>query len=195
MGTTMILVRNIVLCCCLSITWAIAVADTLEGKTFDPVIRVADRQLRLSGLGVRSILFFKVYVAGLYLDQKVGTAKGVAAIPGPKRLQLRMLRRAGSDDFNQALVDGIRDNTSEDELKLLEARVAQLTGLIKSVGNIVDDDVVDIDYIPEHGTTLAVNGSVKGPAIAGVDFYNAVLAIFVGDHPVDARLKRGLLGQ
>jgi len=34
-----------------------------------------------------------------------------------------------------------------------------------------------------------------GSAIAGQDFYNALLEIFVGDDPVDTRLKKGLLGQ
>jgi len=36
---------------------------------------------------------------------------------------------------------------------------------------------------------------MKGSAIAGADFFGAVLGIFVGGHPIDARLKKGLLGQ
>ena len=52
-----------------------------------------------------------------------------------------------------------------------------------------------LDYVPDLGTTLAVNGASKGAAIAGADFFTAVLGIFVGDNPVDARLKQGLLGQ
>lgn len=188
-------IRNILLWCAMAPACVMAVADTLEGQTFDPAVRVADRQLRLNGLGVRSILFFKGYVAGLYLGVKADTAKDVAAVRGPKRLQLRMLRPAGSDDFNQALVEGMRENASAGELARLNARIAQLEGMIRSIGNIVAGDIIDLDYIPEQGTTLAINGTVKGAAITGADFYDAVLAIFVGERPVDARLKKGLLGQ
>ncbi len=55
--------------------------------------------------------------------------------------------------------------------------------------------MIDLDYLPETGTTVAVNGVAKGSPIAGADFYAAVLAIFVGARPVDGSLKKGLLGQ
>jgi hypothetical protein len=42
---------------------------------------------------------------------------------------------------------------------------------------------------------LAINEVPCGPAIAGADFYQALLGIFVGEHPVDTRLKKALLGR
>jgi hypothetical protein len=43
--------------------------------------------------------------------------------------------------------------------------------------------------------TLLVNDVPKGSAIRGQDFFNALLEIFVGEDPVDTRLRNGLLGQ
>lgn len=179
----------------LSLACAPVGAGILEGQTFNNSVRVFNHDLRLNGLGVRAIFFIKGYVAGLYLSEKVASIKDVIAMPGPKRLQLRMLRKAGPDDFNSALVDGIRKNASEFEMAGLSSRVAQLEQTILSIGNSKEGDVIDFDYVPEYGTTLAINGTIKGSAIAGVDFYIAVLGIFVGEHPIDSRLKKGLLGK
>lgn len=170
-------------------------AATLEGQRFEDSTRLANSELRLNGLGLRAVFIIKGYVAGLYLNEKAATPHEVAAMAGPKRLQLRMLRSAGPDDFNNALVAGIRKNAGEAELARLNERIGQLERTINAIGATVTGDVINLDYVPERGTTLAVNGAIKGAAITGPDFYNAVLGIFVGDNPVDTRLKKGLLGQ
>ncbi len=176
-------------------TAARAGAATLEGQDFEDGIRLANHQLRLNGLGVRKIFFIKAYVAGLYLDEKTATLPASAALPGPKRLQLRMLRGAGPDDFNSALVSGIRENGSEADLLRLAGRIKQLELTIKSIGSTVKGDVINLDYLPGLGTQLAINGAKQGQAIPGADFYAAILGIFIGDQPVDSMLKKGLLGQ
>jgi hypothetical protein len=170
-------------------------ASTLEGQNFEDTVPLANRNLRLNGLGVRKIFFIKAYVAGLYVNEKVSTPQELMALPGPKRLQLRMLRSAGPDDFNSALVSGMRKNSSEAELSKLNDRIVQLELTIKSIGSTVKGDVINLDYLPDLGTRLVVNGSSQGKMIAGADFYAALLSIFVGDKPVDAMLKKGLLGQ
>lgn len=181
---------------CLSLlTASLASAATLEGQTFEDGIRVANRELRLNGLGLRAVFLIKGYVAGLYLNEKATTLSEIVGMPGPKRLQLRMLRGAGPDDFNSALVEDIRKNATATELARLNERIGQLESTIKAIGTTVRGDVIYLDYVPGLGTTLAVNGTAKGTAIAGADFYNAVLGIFVGDAPVDENLKKGLLGR
>jgi len=172
-----------------------AAAATLEGQEFDDTIRLSNRDLRLNGLGVRRIFFIKAYVAALYVGERVGSSLEVALMPGPKRLQLRMLQNAGPDDFTSALVAGIRKNTSDAEQVRLGDRIAQLQHTIERIGRTAKGDNITLDYLPEFGTRLAVNGVSQGHAIAGADFFDALLGIFAGDKPVDSRLKKGLLGQ
>lgn len=185
----------IALACCaaLSVT-APAQAAALEGAQFDDAVKLAGRELRLNGLGLRAVYVIKGYVAGLYLAERADTPQAVMQTKGPKRLQIRMLREARPEDFNKSLVSGMRRNASEAELHALAERIDQLERIIESTGGVKKGDVIDLDFVPERGMTLAMNGSVRGAAIAGADFYNALLAIFVGEHPVDAKLKRGLLG-
>lgn len=170
-------------------------AATVEGERFDDKASLNSSELQLNGVGLRAVFIIKGYAAGLYLGAKVSTWQQVSALAGPKRVQLRMLRSAGPDDFNKALVAGIRKNASEAELAALSDRIAQLERTISTLGSTVKGDVINLDYVPQRGMTLSVNGQQKGGEIAGADFFNAVLGIFVGDHPIDARLKSGLLGQ
>jgi hypothetical protein len=113
---------------------------------------------------------------------------------GPKRLQLRMLMDIGAPDIKKALIDGMQKNVSEAQWAAMQERVAQFGRTIDALGSTRTGDTLTLDYVPGRGMTLAVNGVAQGTVIAGADFYNALLGIFVGDDPVDTRLKAGLLG-
>ena len=54
--------------------------------------------------------------------------------------------------------------------------------------------MVDLDYVPERGLQLSLNGKPRGEPIAGEDFYAALLLVFLGDRPTDTALRAGLLG-
>jgi hypothetical protein len=50
-----------------------------------------------------------------------------------------------------------------------------------------------LDYIPEIGTRVTVNGEEK-MTIPGEDFFRAMLTIWIGNKPVDGRLRDAMLG-
>jgi len=170
-------------------------AATLEGQRFDDSARLASRELPLNGLGVRGIFIFKAFVAGLYLQEKTVDGPRALRQGGPKRLQMRMLMEIGADDIKKALVDGMRKNVSDAEWQAMQDRVGHFSRTIESIGVARVGDTITLDYLPEQGLLLAVNDVSRGSAIAGADFFHALLEIFVGDDPVDTRLKNGLLGQ
>ncbi len=192
MNTASVLIR---LACATLLVSTAASAATFEGVRFDDSIRLGNRELKLNGMGIRAVFVIRGYVAGLYLTERASTMRDVMAMPGPKRIQLRMLREAKSTDFTKALVSGIKKNASPSELEALHDRVVQLESTIESFGTAAKGDTIDLDFDPQRGLTLSVNGVMKGSVIAGADFFGAVLGIFVGGHPIDARLKKGLLGQ
>ena len=55
-------------------------------------------------------------------------------------------------------------------------------------------DIVDLDWLPQQGLRLTLNGRQRGEPIPGEDLYAALLRIFVGERPVDKEMKIGLLG-
>lgn len=171
-------------------------ATTLEGQRFEDQAQLAGSTLQLNGVGLRGVLFIKGYVAGLYVPQKATSLQALRAQNGPKRLQLRMLRAAEPDTFVDALQSGLKKNLQPAELAALQERIAQLEQGMRALGAAAVGDVIDFDYVPGTGTVLSRNGTpVKTPPIPGAELYDAVLAVFVGEHPVDKNLKQGLLGQ
>lgn len=178
----------------LAMSAGLAQAASLEGQQFDDSAKVGDATLHLNGLGLRSILFIKVYVAGLYVPEKAGNAAAIQSQKGPKRMELRPLRDTDAADFKKAMVGGLKNNATDAAFAQMAPAVKQLEGVVDMVGNLKKGDVIVIDFTPGRGVTIALNGSVKGTAIPGDDFSSTLLAIFIGEQPVDAKLKKGLLG-
>lgn len=169
-------------------------AMEIDGVRFEDKARLGGKQLPLNGTGLRQGFVVKGYAAALYLPERARNATVVLGSPGPKRLQIRPLREVESTQFVRVLNDGLRENHSEMQMQLLSDRVAQLERTMAQVGNAHRGDIINFDFTPDGGTAVTLNGIPRGQAIPGEDFYQAVLRIFLGEHPVDRNLKRGLLG-
>jgi hypothetical protein len=149
--------------------------------------------LLLNGAGLRKRLFFQVYAIGLYLPKKTGNAEAAIAAAGPKRVAIHMLRDVGAAEFSEALADGIRANHSEAEAKALEPRVRELAAIMAEVKEAKKGMVIALD-LKENEMHLLVDGKARGRAIAGEDFYRALLRIWLGPRPVQDDVKKALLG-
>jgi hypothetical protein len=180
--------------CLIALTPIPVLAATLENQRFEDVVQLASRDLKLNGLGLRSVFVFKAYVAGLYLTEKSENPQIIFKNPEPKRFQIQLLRDIDAADIKKALVDGIRERSSEAQWLALQERAMLLARTIDAIGNSKKGDTIMLDYVPERGMTLNYNNVLQGNAIAGQDFYNAILSIFIGERPVDTKLKNGLMG-
>jgi Chalcone isomerase-like len=167
---------------------------TLEDQTFPADASVAGTSLQLNGVGLRAAFIYKVYLAGLYLPTRAATGPEVFAETGAKRVQVRMLMDGPSDEFAKAFTGGIAKRTPADQVAAMQDRIAQFDRTLRSVGNVKKGDVVNLDYVPSSGLTMTVNGKPFGTPVPGADLYAALLQIFVGERPVDAKMKAGMLG-
>lgn len=73
-------------------------------------------------------------------------------------------------------------------------RVDELLALMKSFGSVKKGTTIHMNLVPGSGLRVLVDGAQKGRDIAGDDFYNALLKIWLGNSPVDSDLKKALLG-
>lgn len=166
----------------------------LEGVKLAPTVQVGAATLQLNGAGVRTRAVFSVYVAALYVPQKAADAAALLAQKGPRRITLTMLRTVDADTFAEALNDGLRKNHGEAQLAGWKSQIEMLNANLKAAGEAKKGDVIHLEFVPDAGTRVTVNGQVRGSAIPGEDFYAAVMRIWLGDKPVDGALKKGLLG-
>ncbi|RPI41633.1 MAG: hypothetical protein EHM59_19725, partial [Betaproteobacteria bacterium] len=183
----------ILLACTPAAGWS---AD-VEGVKIDERVYIAQGlpELALNGAGVRRrLLVAKVYVAALYLAQKKTVSDAVLSDPGPKRIAMHVLQdEVTADQIVASLHDGLAANNSPPELAPLEKRIRELAAMMRQIGRINQGGVILLDYLPGIGTRVTING-VTRMTIPGEDFNRALLRIWLGDRPVDGRLKRALLG-
>lgn len=173
---------------------ALAQAVEHEGVKLEPAAQVGGAALQLNGAGVRTRAIFKVYVAGLYVPQKANSAAALLAQKGARRVAITMLRNVDADTFASALIEGLQKNHSEAQLAGFKAQIDALNANLKAAGEAKKGDVIHLEYAPDAGTRVVVNGKPQGAAIAGEDFYTAVLRIWLGDKPADGDLKKGMVG-
>ena len=176
------------------LTGLAANAAEVAGVRIDDKTRVANAELALNGAGLRKRAFFQVYAIGLYLPTKTSNAAEAISSTGPKRVAIHMLRDVGADAFTEAMADGIRANHSEAEAKALEPRIKELGTIMAELKEAKKGMVIALDWQPQSGTVMVVNGAARGKPIQGEDFYKALLRIWIGDKPVQDDLKKALLG-
>ncbi len=168
---------------------------TIAGQNFEGEARVGGSALVLNGVGLRAVAWLKGYAAGLYLTHRTADPAQAMAMAGAKRIRMRMMQEVSTEEFVKAIDKGIGRNMPESAQAGLAERRERFDAQVRAVGKVKKGDVVDLDFVPERGLVFSYNGTVQGDAIPGADFYAAVMSIFLGDKPVDKKLKAGLLGE
>ena len=168
-----------------------AFAADVEGVKVPERASVGGKELVLNGAGVRSRFMIKVYVGSLYLPDKAATTDAVLA-KVPRRVQLTLLRGLTPDQLVDALVDGMKANNSPAELAAVQAQTDEMVKIMKAFGDVKEGSVVALDFV-DGSTRIALDGAAKD-AIAGEPFNRALMKVWLGDKPVQADLKKAMLG-
>lgn len=179
---------------CALLTAAAGARDAvLEGQSFDDTLELQRTPLHLNGLGLRGVAWIKAFVAGLYVPHPSSDAQALLQDDGAKRLRLKIMLDAPAEELSKAIRNGLRKNLGDDEMKRVQPQADELDARVRALGDLHVGDVIDLDWHPGRGVVLDVNGRVRGAAIPGYELYRGILKIFIGERPVDKRLKAGLL--
>ncbi len=175
-----------------------AVALELEGVKLDEKIEMSKGgpTLVLNGAGVRhKLAFIKVYVGSLYLQEKKSDSDAIFADTGAKRVTMHILaNEVTAQDLVSSVNNALAVNLSPHELALVEKRIRDLNNMMGSIKTLGKGGAVQLDYLPNVGTRISVNGEEK-LTIPGADFFAALLHIWLGNKPVDGRLRDAMLGK
>lgn len=180
------------LICCAVLSWNVGALE-LAGIQLADRAQVANANLQLNGAGIRTKLFFKVYIAALYLPQKQTSGEAIIADEREHRMMLHMLREMSSEKLFNAFSEAIEANHTPAEMAALDAQIKLMAQIFEAVKEVKPGDLIMLDYLPASGTQISVNGTVRG-TIPGVAFNRALLRIWLGNKPVQDDLKKSLLG-
>jgi len=153
----------------------------------------AGPELVLNGAGVRVRLIFKVYVAALYLPAKTDDGEAILRAGLPNRFVLHILRDLSAEQINSSIGDALRETLTPEERQPLDARMARFGAIFDTLREIREGTRITLDYLPPLGTIVSVNADEKD-RIAGADFNQALLRVWLGDRPRDPELRKALLG-
>lgn len=165
-------------------------AGTLAGVTLPDTIQARGNPLVLNGMGLRTKFGFKIYVAGLYLQQKTSDPDAIIKSDAPKRIVMQFLHGASKSQMADAFNDSFNDN-APDAKAALKADVDRFLGQLDTVHS---GDQMVFTYIPGTGTIFVVNGGEK-LTVPGPAFAQLIFSVWLGPKPPNPELKKGLLGQ
>lgn len=181
---------------CLSL-WAAApargFAAEIEGVGFDDRVEVGGVPLALNGLGLREVYIVKTWVAALYAPSPMRSAQALIADPGPRRLAITLLADVSIDRIARGILDALRANHDPILLASIDAQIQAFVAALRAIGPTQKGDTLVLD-LADGSTRVSFNGMAVGEPIAGLLFRDALLRAFVGEQPIDAGLRQGLLG-
>jgi hypothetical protein len=168
-----------------------ASAGTLAGVTLPDKTDVNGQSLVLNGMGLRSKLFIKVYVGGLYLPQKEKSAQKVLAADAPRQMLLSFIYDVSKSQMCDAWKEGLEDNSPKAPAEV-KTNFATLCGWMDGVGK---GQKLLLTYLPGEGTRVEVGGKAKG-TLPGKPTADAILATWIGSNPAPGKdFKNAVLGQ
>ena len=165
-------------------------AAQLAGVTLPDTLQVDGHAFVLNGLGLRTKFFIKVYVGGLYLPQKNGSAPAILGGHLPWQMAFHFLHGVTRSELCDAWKEGLEDNTPD-----APAAVQRNFALLCDwMGPIASGQTMTLTYLPDRGTGIEVNGAMKG-TLTGPATAAAILASWIGPKPGPGRrFKQAVLG-
>lgn len=165
-------------------------AAKLAGVELADEAIAGDEELVLNGLGLRKKFFVKVYVGGLYLQQKSSDADAILDADTPRHLVMEFVREVDAESLVDAWNDCLEANTPDAAAETKQG-FDTLNGWMEPVD---DGDRLVFTYLPGEGTAVSVKGAQRG-TIEGKPFADALFACWIGPVPPSDDFKEGLLGQ
>jgi hypothetical protein len=171
---------------------ATAPATAPATVSFEPSFFLVGHKVKLNGVPAAGSDQSQTYAAGLYVVKSSRSLAEAIASPGPKRLQMQMLREAESQLLGKLISQAFTAGVPRNEIAPCFAGLAQLGQAFSTKRKLAAGDQVSLDWVQTQGTHILINnqrvGLIEGPA-----FFNCVLSAYVGPQSPDAKLRAALL--
>ncbi len=182
-------------------TIVLAFAAALSLALVAPVegYQLGGKELAQKGTGARKMAFLTVYYASLYLPAEMKDADAAAIIEADAPMSIVMKIDSGlvkKDSFVSAVRGGFEKAAAAG---YKTAGVQQYLALFDKL-TIVKGDVFYQNYVPKQGLTVVYKSAASGQSatlgtVAAIDLKKAFFAMFIGSNPIDAGLKKGMMGK
>src|ERR1019366_1360468 len=165
----------------------------IEGINFPTTLSNDTTKLVLNGGGVRTFLFIKIYVCGLYLPAKNHDAKSIMEADEPSTIRLHVVSRAFTSERMADVVRTQFEKSNPGRTAEFKTRIDMLCNRL--AGEVIQKgDECDIQYTPNEGIRFFKNGKDINMLLSGLDFKQALWGNWLSNNPADEEMKKGMLG-
>ncbi|MBK8201106.1 MAG: chalcone isomerase family protein [Bdellovibrionales bacterium] len=170
-------------------------AAELEGVKMEDSLSLAEKKLSLNGLALRKVSKFgipiKVYVAGLYLEEKSEDGDEVISGDKSKFLEMEFVRNVEKEQITEAWSEAVFKGCIVD----CDAYKGPLKEFNSLMGEMRKGQRMSLTFYPDRLEVDQKGRNPKKGSIASKSFAKNLLAIFIGPKMFSQEVKNSLLGK
>ncbi len=164
----------------------------IGGVVLPETLKAGDVTLKLNGAGIRTKYFIKLYVGGLYLQEKTNDADEVMNSDKPMAIRLHVI---SSLITSKKMEEGIRESFKQSMGGNSDPLKGEIEMFIEIFKNEIEEgDTFDVVYVPGKGVQVYKN-DVHITTVNNQKFKKALFGIWLGDDPIQKSLKDGMMGK
>ena len=161
----------------------------IGGKMLPDTMKLGDNVLVLNGAGLRKKLIIKVYAGALYLPQPTDNAAQVINSDIPMAVKMHFIYKSVDP---AKLIEAWNTGFAKSDISNLKEQITQFNAMFSA--DAKKDDVYDITYLPDTGSSLYINGKLIG-TVPGFEFKKALFSIWFGNETELPKLRDRMLGK
>lgn len=136
----------------------------VDGTAVEGRYVIEGHRVVLNGAALRKRALFNTDVLAVYLSEKRATLAGLESAPGAKRLQQTVLRDVPGAMIWRYFIADFKAVASEAEVKQLIHEISYVGSLYGGIHQLNKGDVVNMDWVPDKGMQISLNGKVLSVA-------------------------------
>jgi len=168
-----------------SFSWGLKIG----GRELPDNMKAGENELTINGAGLRKKVVIKVYAGALYLMEACKDAEKVIEADEPMAVKMHFIYKAVDPS---KLIEAWNTGFGKSDISNLQKEIETFNSYFTE--DAVKEDVYDIIYVPEVGTSVYMNNELKG-TITGLEFKKAVFSIWLGEETELPKLKKAMLGK
>ncbi|MDD5444336.1 MAG: chalcone isomerase family protein [Pseudomonas fluorescens] len=176
--------------------YALAGTVDVAGVKMEDSMTIYNNTLLLNGAGVVSNGKTQLYVVKIYSKKKFANVDQLFQTPGPKRLVIT----AGAKEFDTAPIMKLFNRNVEAQAD--KSDMAKLVPGLMSLGKIFGTykvikpgESLIFDWAPYAGLVMYMDSKLLGEPLKEPEFFKAAMSIWMGDTPLEPKLRDALLGK
>ncbi len=174
-----------------------AVSATLDvgGVKVEETLSIYNNTLLLNGAGLVSNGKVPSYVAQIYAKQKFKTLDELFAVPGPKRLVLTAVKELDTGPIVKMFNRSVDETAGKNDRAKLIPGLMSIGEIFKANRSLKPGEVMTLDWVPVSGMVIYIGGRMQGQPYRDAELFRAAMWVWMGDFPVDAKVKDALFGR